>query len=51
MTKSDQDKLVRLFETEHPEYGVLGMIKLIDDERYCFFVKGIVVTMIPLEMV
>lgn len=51
MTMTDHDKLVRLFEMEHPEYGVLGMVKLIDGERYCFFVKGIIVTMIPFEMV
>lgn len=50
MTELDKDKLEQLLETEHPQYGILGMVRLIGGERYCFFVKDHIVTMIPFEM-
>lgn len=53
MTKEEQDikRLTYLFEHDHKEYGKLSMVRLIDNERYCFFVKDNLVSMIPYFMV
>lgn len=53
MTKEEADikRLTYLFEHDHKEYGRLGMVKLISGERYCFFVKDNLVSMIPYFMV
>lgn len=52
MTKEqDIQRLNYLFENDHEEYGRLSMVRLIDGERYCFFVKDNLVSMIPYFMV
>ena len=52
MTKEqDIQRLTYLFEHDHKEYGRLGMVRLISGERYCFFVKDNLVSMIPYFMV
>jgi len=52
MTKEqDIKRLTYLFENDHAEYGRLSMVRLIDGERYCFFVKDNLVSMIPYIMV
>jgi hypothetical protein len=44
-------RLTYLFEYGHKEYGRLEMVRLITGERYCFFVKDNLVSMIPYFMV
>ncbi len=51
MTTEEQTKIIRLFTEPHPEYGILGAIAYTGGERYGFFEKDNVVTMIPLWMV
>jgi hypothetical protein len=51
MTKEEIKQLTYLFEHDHKEYGKLSMVRLIDGERYCFFVKDNLVSMIPYSMV
>jgi hypothetical protein len=49
--EADIKRLTYLFEHDHKEYGRLCMVKLISGERYCFFVKDNLVSMIPYFMV
>jgi hypothetical protein len=49
--EADIKRLTYLFEHDHKEYGRLSMVKLISGERYCFFVKDNLVSMIPYFMV
>jgi len=51
MTTEEIKRLTYLFENDHEEYGRLSMVRLIDGERYLFFVKENLVSMIPYFMV
>jgi len=51
VTTEEQAKIIRLFTEPHPEYGILGAITYTGGERYGFFEKDGVVSMIPLWMV
>lgn len=51
MTTEEQAKIIRLFTEPHPEYGILCAITYTGGERYGFFEKDGVVSMIPLWMV
>ena len=49
--QKDVERLTYLFENDHEDYGILSMVRLIDGERYCFFVKDNIVSMIPFSMI